>query len=108
MELTMKHLLSRYCTYISLFIILSGCNDQHGTLALGTIERDQITLTATANEIITSQPIAEGSIIKKGEVVAILQSQQQQTRVAKAQAIQQQAQAYLLRLTNGKMMTTNE
>ncbi|KJF88660.1 membrane protein [Photobacterium phosphoreum] len=101
MELTMKHLLSRYCTYISLFIILSGCNDQHGTLALGTIERDQITLTATVNEIITSQPIAEGSTIKKGEVVAILQSQQQQTRVAKAQAIQQQAQAYLLRLTNG-------
>ncbi|WP_308810830.1 hypothetical protein [Photobacterium phosphoreum] len=54
----MKHLLSRYCTYISLFIILSGCNDQHGTLALGTIERDQITLTATVNEIITLQPIA--------------------------------------------------
>ncbi|PSU23263.1 hypothetical protein CTM84_04230 [Photobacterium kishitanii] len=101
MELIMKCLFPHYYIYISLLLVLSGCNDQRGALALGTIERDQIALTATANEIITSQPMTEGSTIKKGEVVVTLQSQQQQTRVAKAQAVQQQAQAYLLRLTNG-------
>lgn len=97
----MKYVLPRYCIFIALFGVVTGCNDQAATLALGTIERDQIALTATANEIITSQPIAEGSAIKKGQVVATLKSRQQQTRVAKAQAVKQQAQAYLQRLTNG-------
>ncbi len=44
----MKCLFSHYYIYISLLLALSGCNDQRGTLALGTIERDQIALTATA------------------------------------------------------------
>lgn len=97
----MKYLSPNYYIFIPLLVVISGCNDHRRPLALGTIERDQIALTATANEIITAQPIAEGSVIKKGEVVVILQSQQQQTRLVKAQAIQRQAQAYVLRLTNG-------
>nr|WP_232597919.1 hypothetical protein [Photobacterium carnosum] len=97
----MKSLLSKCYLFIPLLLGISGCNDHREELALGTIERDQITLTATANEIITTQPAIEGCVVKKGDVVVTLQSQQQQTRLIKAQAQQQQAQAYLQRLTNG-------
>ncbi|MEC6815956.1 HlyD family efflux transporter periplasmic adaptor subunit [Photobacterium toruni] len=97
----MKGLLSKCYLFIPLLLGISGCNDHRDELALGTIERDQISLVATANEIIMTQPIKEGHTVKKGEVVVTLQSQQQQTRLIKAQAEQQQALAYLLRLTNG-------
>ncbi|MEC6906539.1 hypothetical protein VXS04_02505 [Photobacterium piscicola] len=97
----MKGLLSSYCIFIPLLLVISGCNDHRDALALGSTERDQVALTATANEIITTQPVMEGHVVKKGEVVVTLQSQQQQTRLIKAQAQQQQAQAYLQRLTNG-------
>ena len=97
----MKGLLLSYCIFIPFLLVISGCNDHHDNLALGSIERDQIALTATANEIITTQPVVEGRVVQKGEVVVTLQSQQQQTKLIKAQAQQQQAQAYLQRLTNG-------
>ncbi|WP_394167454.1 HlyD family secretion protein [Photobacterium piscicola] len=97
----MKGLLSSYCIFIPFLLVISGCNDHRDALALGSTERDQVALTATANEIITTQPVMEGHVVKKGEVVVTLQSQQQQTRLIKAQAQQQQAQAYLQRLTNG-------
>ena len=101
MEWTMKGLLSSYCIFIPFLLVISGCNDHRDALALGSTERDQVALTATANEIITTQPVMEGHVVKKGEVVVTLQSQQQQTRLTKAQAQQQQALAYLQRLTNG-------
>lgn len=97
----MKGLLSSYCIFIPFLLVISGCNDHRDALALGSTERDQVVLTATANEIITTQPVMEGHVVKKGEVVVTLQSQQQQTRLTKAQAQQQQALAYLQRLTNG-------
>ena len=97
----MKGLLSSYCIFIPFLLVISGCNDHRDALALGSTERDQVALTATANEIITTQPVMEGHVVKKGEVVVTLQSQQQQTKLIKAQAQQQQAQAYLQRLTNG-------
>ncbi|SKC31785.1 putative efflux pump membrane fusion protein [Photobacterium piscicola] len=97
----MKGLLSSYCIFIPFLLVISGCNDHRDALALGSTERDQVALTATANEIITTQPVMEGHVVKKGEVVVTLQSQQQQTRLTKAQAQQQQALAYLQRLTNG-------
>ncbi|MEC6795584.1 HlyD family efflux transporter periplasmic adaptor subunit [Photobacterium sp. S4TG1] len=97
----MKGLLSSYCLFIPFLLVISGCNDHRDALALGSTERDQVALTATANEIITTQPVMEGHVVKKGEVVVTLQSQQQQTILTKAQAQQQQAQAYLQRLTNG-------
>ena len=97
----MKGLLPSYCIFIPFLLVISGCNDHRDALALGSTERDQVALTATANEIITTQPVMEGHVVKKGEVVVTLQSQQQQTRLTKAQAQQQQALAYLQRLTNG-------
>lgn len=97
----MKGLLSSYCIFMPFLLVISGCNDHRDALALGSTERDQVALTATANEIITTQPVMEGHVVKKGEVVVTLQSQQQQTRLTKAQAQQQQALAYLQRLTNG-------
>ncbi|WP_297483180.1 HlyD family efflux transporter periplasmic adaptor subunit [uncultured Photobacterium sp.] len=97
----MKGLLSSYCIFMPFLLVISGCNDHRDALALGSTERDQVALTATANEIITTQPVMEGHVVKKGEVVVTLQSQQQQMILTKAQAQQQQAQAYLQRLTNG-------
>ena len=89
--------------YTLLFIsaLTMGCTQQESKLALGTLERDQIKLTSTANEIITSLPIKEGSDVKKGDVLVTLRSLQQQSRLDKARASQQQAEFYLKRLTNG-------
>ncbi|WP_318446745.1 HlyD family secretion protein [Photobacterium leiognathi] len=96
MRLTAKH-----CLSIAAFLLLVGCSKQESPMALGTLERDQVQLTATATEIITSLPIKEGSEVKKGDVLVTLRSSQQQSRLDKSIADQQKAASYLKKLTNG-------
>ncbi|WP_318442514.1 HlyD family secretion protein [Photobacterium leiognathi] len=96
MRLTAKH-----CLSIAVFLLLVGCSKQESPMALGTLERDQVQLTATATELITSLPIKEGSEVKKGDVLVTLRSSQQQSRLDKSIADQQKAASYLKKLTNG-------
>ncbi|MGF1739450.1 HlyD family secretion protein [Photobacterium satsumensis] len=70
--------------------------------ALGTLERDRVTFSATANEIIRELPVKEGSTVKQGDTLVILDSKNQQAVLAHAVAEQSKAEASLLRLTNGE------
>lgn len=83
-------------------ICLIGCTPAPSNLALGTLERDRITFTATANEIIRQLPIREGSRVAEGDILVKLDSKNQQAILAHAIAEQAKAQAYLLKLTNGE------
>jgi HlyD family secretion protein len=81
--------------------LLTACDSQPGNLALGTLERERITLTATAGELILEQPVAEGSVVSKGDLLVQLDQRLQQAQVLKAQADVLQAQANLEKLRNG-------
>ncbi|MGR2767439.1 HlyD family secretion protein [Photobacterium ganghwense] len=83
-------------------IALAGCDSQPPKQALGTIERDRVTLTATANEIIREQPVAEGDYVQQGAVLVKLDTKQQVAILARARAEEAKAEAFLLRLTNGE------
>ncbi|ASI93223.1 HlyD family secretion protein [Vibrio mediterranei] len=92
----------------SLFIVFSilfslvGCQSDDNGKALGTLERDRITFSSTANEIIRELPIREGSIVKTGDVLVRLDTKRQEAVLAHSIAEEAKASAYLLRLTNGE------
>ena len=83
-------------------VILQGCGSDKGDEALGTLERDRVTFSATSNEIIRALPIKEGSEVKVGDVLVQLDTKNQNAILAHAIANAAKAQAYLLRLTNGE------
>ncbi len=85
-----------------LTIFISACQPQASNQALGTLERDRVLLRATAAELITELPKKEGTEVKQGELLLQLDTRKQNSKVAIAKADLAQAQAYLLRLTNGE------
>ncbi|GAB6260001.1 HlyD family secretion protein [Photobacterium sp. R1] len=87
---------------VMIALLLTGCNRASNSQALGTLERDRITLTATATEIIRVMPVEEGQPVKAGEVLVRLDTTRQAAVLAQAKAQQVKAEAYLLRLTNGE------
>ena len=92
---------SRFLLISSIFIAVSGCGAGSTPQALGTLERDRIVLKATANEIITSQPVPEGTVVSAGTLLVQLDDRRQQAVVARAEAEVAQAQARLEELRNG-------
>ncbi|WP_417348538.1 HlyD family secretion protein [Ferrimonas sp.] len=89
----------------SLFLslpLLAACSGDGTSKALGTLERDRVILTATANQIVRSTPIAEGSPVHQGDILVVLDDTQQKAIVARTRAEVAKANAYLLRLTNGE------
>jgi HlyD family secretion protein len=80
---------------------LTACSDNSTNLALGTLERDRVVLKATAAEIITQLPVAEGSDVAVGDLLLQLDDRRQQALVAKAAANLASAQANLSKLQNG-------
>ncbi|ENM3735587.1 hypothetical protein VCSRO46_1219 [Vibrio cholerae] len=85
-----------------LALLLSACSAENPPQALGTLERDRITFSATSNEIIRELPISEGEHVKVGDVLVKLDSQIQTTLLTQALAQQAKAQASLNKLTNGE------
>ncbi|GFK55646.1 HlyD family secretion protein [Vibrio cholerae] len=85
-----------------LALLLSACSAENPPQALGTLERDRITFSATSNEIIRELPISEGEHVKVGDVLVKLDSQIQTTLLTQALAQQAKAQASLTKLTNGE------
>ncbi|WP_439709866.1 HlyD family secretion protein [Vibrio harveyi] len=82
--------------------LLTACSKDDGQQALGTLERDRVTFTATSSEIIRALPIKEGSQVTEGEVLVQLDTKNQEAILARAIAEQAKADAYLLKLTNGE------
>jgi len=80
---------------------LVGCEQQSAGLALGTLERDRIALTATAAEVLVDLPVAQGTPVEKGRVLARLDDRQQRAEVERSRAQMAQAAANLQELQNG-------
>lgn len=85
-----------------LTLLLSACTPEAPPQALGTLERDRITFSATSNEIIRELPVAEGDTVKMGDVLVKLDTQIQSALLHQAEAQQAKAQASLSKLTNGE------
>ncbi|WP_238946743.1 HlyD family secretion protein [Seongchinamella unica] len=81
--------------------LLTACGDQASNQALGTLERDRVVLKATDNEIITAQPVAEGTMVTAGTLLVQLDDSRQKAIVARAQAEVGRAAAQLDELRNG-------
>ncbi|WP_075185925.1 HlyD family secretion protein [Teredinibacter haidensis] len=94
-KITAKHV------YFLLFALLSACESDRPSSALGTVERDRIILKATASEIIIAQPIREGEFVERGQLLVELDDRRQQARVSKASAENVRAAAYWEALRNG-------
>ncbi|MGI3027319.1 HlyD family secretion protein, partial [Vibrio cholerae] len=94
--------MKRGLTLSLLILLLSGCSQDSENQALGTLERDRVTFSATSNEIIRQLPITEGSEVHVGDVLVKLDDASQQAMVAQAIAQRAKADAYLAKLTNGE------
>ncbi|MCF6192962.1 MAG: HlyD family efflux transporter periplasmic adaptor subunit [Kangiellaceae bacterium] len=81
--------------------LVAGCNNTNEKLALGTLERNRVSHTATINEIVVSLPIKPGSFVSTGTLLVQLDDTQQKALVAKAEAELNQAKASLDKLSNG-------
>jgi HlyD family secretion protein len=81
--------------------LLTACSGAEVPLALGTLERDRLTLIATAGEIIVEQPFKQGSTVHQGDVIMQLDTTRQRSAVAHAQADIDAQSALLEKLRNG-------
>lgn len=86
---------------LSLGLLLSACSDRHSSQALGTLERDRVTLKATAAEIVAARPVREGSAVKTGDLLLQLDDTLAQAQVSKARAILNSAKANQIKLHHG-------
>tara|TARA_R110000868_G_scaffold34671_4_gene125063 strand:- start:2297 stop:3262 length:966 start_codon:yes stop_codon:yes gene_type:complete len=82
-------------------LLLNGCSSDDSGRAMGTLERERLTLTAPASEIITDIRVHEGQVVRAGEVLLSLDSTHAEASVRVQQAQLDQANAYLSERTNG-------
>lgn len=93
----------RHCLLSATLLgLLSACQPTTQGTALGTLERDRVLLTATANEIVRALPVAEGSQVAEGTLLVRLDDSRQQAVLARARAEEASATAALARMTNGE------
>jgi HlyD family secretion protein len=86
---------------LALPLLLQSCNAPSGEVALGVLARERVALTATANEIITALPVAEGETVEVGTVLVQLDDRLQKANLDLALASRAQAQADLDRTRSG-------
>ncbi|WP_165311598.1 HlyD family secretion protein [Vibrio ziniensis] len=90
------------CALLAFIPLIMSCSPDNGAQALGTLERDRVTFSATSNEIIRQLPVKEGSQVKIGDVLVKLDTTSQEAVLAQAIAQQSKANAYLTKLANGE------
>ncbi len=76
-------------------VLLAACSDSSSGVALGTLERDRVALTATADEVITELPVPRGEYVSKGTVLVQLDNRAQKAEVERRVAEVALAQANL-------------
>lgn len=84
-----------------LLAFVAGCNQADHGVALGTLERDRVALTATAGEVIVDLPVTQGTFVKAGTLLVQLDATEQQAKVNRAAAEVSKATANLEKLRNG-------
>ncbi|MCK8045012.1 HlyD family efflux transporter periplasmic adaptor subunit [Shewanella sp. 1CM18E] len=82
-------------------LIITACDSGSTPMALGSLERQRIALTATSNEVVVSLPVAQGSQVTQGTVLVQLDDTLQKANVAKALADVAQATANYEKLLKG-------
>jgi HlyD family secretion protein len=86
---------------ILLSLGLTACAKTDPPSAYGTLERDRVTLSATANEIIVARHVAEGSQIKKGDLLLSLDNRLETEKVKQLQAEKDRLEASFEFYKNG-------
>lgn len=81
--------------------LLERCSTGGGAIALGVLARDRVALTATASEIVTELPLAEGSAVRKGDVLVRLDDRMRRSDLQLARAELAGATANLEKLKAG-------
>lgn len=81
--------------------LITGCPDTERPLALGTLERDRVALTATVAQVIVALPVIEGSPVTTGTLLVQLSDSQQRAEVERAKAQVARTKAHLQQLRNG-------
>ncbi|WP_430462357.1 HlyD family secretion protein [Thalassolituus sp. LLYu03] len=82
-------------------VLLSACGNSEAGRAMGTLERDRITLTSPASETVTSSPVHEGQSVRAGDLLLQLDPTRAQAALNAQQAQLQQAEARLAELQSG-------
>lgn len=83
------------------FLLLSACSGEVEDIALGSLERDRVTLSATETQIITSIAVEEGERVKEGQTLLTLDDEARQASVAMARDEVARASSWLEQLKNG-------
>jgi HlyD family secretion protein len=65
-------------TLLTAFVAMLGCDGNSSAVALGTLERDRIAHTATANEVVVALSVAQGARVSVGDALVQLDNRQQQ------------------------------
>lgn len=87
---------------IAAAISLAACEEApNGGVALGTLERDRVALTATADEVIIDLPVRKGTYVKAGTILVQLDDRAQKAEVERRAAEVALAQANLEEIKNG-------
>ncbi|WP_116474189.1 HlyD family secretion protein [Zobellella maritima] len=90
------------CLVLWIFsFLLAACGPVPDERWLGTLERDRIELTATADELVLELPVAEGARVAAGELLVRLDDARQQLELNRQQARLRQVEAELARLLAG-------
>jgi HlyD family secretion protein len=87
---------------VALLLCISGCDDGPGPeVALGTLERDRIELTAEAREPITAIEVQEGDHVEAGQALLRQDPAATSARLDQARAAVNQAKNQLAELVKG-------
>jgi HlyD family secretion protein len=82
-------------------LLLVACTEEVPRLALGTLEQDRITLSATAGEIIVAEPVSEGATVQVGDLLVQLDDTLQRAAISRLEAEITAQQALIEKLQKG-------
>lgn len=90
-----------FLLFVGLCLLLTGCQESSEHIALGTLERDRLTLNALVSERLMALPIKEGDEVKAGQLLARFDDRYANAQLDLALAQLKQAQAALSEAENG-------
>ena len=87
--------------FVSFCLLLCACSSDDSSVALGTLERDRISLSAPVGEVIRALNAQEGQQVQPGDILLTLDDTLAQSRVQQRQAELDSARAALDELLAG-------